>query len=124
MDPDPHGSGTFAWIQNSENSKLDPEYLNHSGSTTLKHTVDNQPGYPAFSVSGRYPARYRNIRWSVAAARYFLFEPILSPTFQTKTIFYFNLKNQKWQRRLIGQIIYYWNNILHLLAHKNLFNDH
>ena len=27
VDPDPHGSGTFAWIQirNSENSKLDPD---------------------------------------------------------------------------------------------------
>ena len=27
VDPDPHGSGTFAWIRirNSENSKLDPE---------------------------------------------------------------------------------------------------
>ena len=25
MDPDPHGSGTFAWIRNSENSVLDPD---------------------------------------------------------------------------------------------------
>ena len=27
MDPDPHGSGSFAWIRNSEDSKLDPEYI-------------------------------------------------------------------------------------------------
>ena len=25
VDPDPHGSGTFAWIRNLENSKLDPD---------------------------------------------------------------------------------------------------
>ena len=25
MDPDPHGSGIFAWIRNSENSELDPD---------------------------------------------------------------------------------------------------
>ena len=25
VDPDPHGSGTFAWIRNSENSELDPD---------------------------------------------------------------------------------------------------
>ena len=27
MDPDPHGSGTFAWIRKSENSMLDPEQI-------------------------------------------------------------------------------------------------
>ena len=25
VDPDPHGSGTCAWIRKSENSKLDPD---------------------------------------------------------------------------------------------------